>query len=335
MQKNKTKIYFRADGNETIGLGHVIRTFALALYLEEDFHCIFVIKNPTSTILNMIKSPQLVVLNINNEVEFFNIINDEDIVVLDGYNFDSPYQITIKESCLKLVCIDDIADRIFYCDVIINHVEGLSEKNYDCQPFTKIFLGLKFVLLRKPFLLATTNKRIINEISSYFICFGGSDNENFTKNTLEQLLKIDSVEKINIVIGGGYQYSDDLNILCKSINSCKINLYQNIGANEMVNIILDADLAIVPSSSIAYEVLSVNIPIISGYTVANQEAIYNSLVEKDLVLGIGAFPIKQLAKNIEIIKTRKNKIIENQANLFDGKSSERLLKIFKNLEYEK
>ena len=109
MQNNKTKIYFRADANEIIGLGHVIRTLALASYLEDEFQCVFVIKKPSSTILNIIKSSNLNVININNEPDFFNIINNKDIVVLDGYNFKSSYQIRVKESCFKLVCIDDIA----------------------------------------------------------------------------------------------------------------------------------------------------------------------------------------------------------------------------------
>ena len=36
------KILFRADGNEEIGYGHVIRSLALADMLKENFECIFV-----------------------------------------------------------------------------------------------------------------------------------------------------------------------------------------------------------------------------------------------------------------------------------------------------
>ncbi len=335
MQKNKTTIYFRADASQAIGLGHVIRSLALASYLVEEFQCVFVIKKPSSTIINIIESFKLNIVKIDNEPDFIKIINNKDIVVLDGYDFNLSYQIRVKKSCFKLVCIDDIADRKFYCDIIINHAEGLKEANYDCQPFTKIFLGFKYALLRKPFLFLKDNNRVINEFSSYFVCFGGSDSENFTKQTLIKLVNIDGIKKINIVIGGGYQYMQDLKIICKSINVCEVNLYQNVDAEKMVSIIQDSHLAIVPSSSIAYEVLSVNIPIISGYSIANQKRIYNTLVGKDLVLGIGTFPIKQLAKNIEIMKTKKDKIKKNQANVFDGKSSERLLQIFKNIKDEK
>jgi len=331
MQKTKNRIFFRADADETIGFGHLIRTLALVSYLAEEFYCVFVIKKPSSTILNIIKNENIDIKKINKEIDFFNILNNKDIVVLDGYNYDLSYQIKAKESCYKLVCIDDIADQVFYCDAIINHAGSVTAADYNCQPYTKLLLGPRFALLRRPFLLASTNKRIINKINSYFICFGGSDNENFTKTTIEQLITIDNVKKINIVIGGGYQHSDNLNLYCKSINECEINLHQNLDANEMVNIILDSHLAIVPSSSVSYEALSVNIPIITGYTVDNQKAIYNSLIKKELVFGIGTFPIKNLAESIGILNTKKNKMMENQFHVFDGKSSERLLKMFKNL----
>lgn len=333
MQKSqiKNKIYFRADADETIGFGHLIRTLALVSYLVDEFNCVFVIKNPSSTILKIIKYENIDIKMINQDRDFLNILNKEDIVVLDGYNYDLSYQFKVKQLCSKLVCIDDKFEHEFYCDAIINHAGSVTSDDYNCQPYTKLFLGPQFALLRKPFLLASTNKRTINKITTYFICFGGSDKENFTKTTIEQLITIDNVKKINIVIGGGYQHSGSLNSYCKSINECEINLYQNLDANQIINIILDSHLAIVPSSSISYEAMSVNVPIITGCTVDNQKEIYNSLVKNDLALGIGTFPIKNLAKSIEILNTKKNKMIENQFHVFDGKSDERLLKMFKNL----
>ena len=44
--QNKAKIVFRADGHAKMGLGHVIRSLALADMLKEDFDCHFMIRNP-------------------------------------------------------------------------------------------------------------------------------------------------------------------------------------------------------------------------------------------------------------------------------------------------
>ncbi len=45
MENNKPKIYFRADGNATMGLGHVIRSLALAEMSNDIFDCHFKIKH--------------------------------------------------------------------------------------------------------------------------------------------------------------------------------------------------------------------------------------------------------------------------------------------------
>ena len=41
----KQRVYFRADGHAKMGLGHVIRSLALAEMLKEDFDCYFIIRS--------------------------------------------------------------------------------------------------------------------------------------------------------------------------------------------------------------------------------------------------------------------------------------------------
>jgi len=331
----KPKIYIRVDGNYEIGLGHLFRCIALANILVDDFEVIFYCRQIPDSLRDELINNSFGFKKIQSEYQFLRDLNFRDIVVLDGYSFDEKYQLKVKDKCFKVVCIDDIADRNFVVDVIINHSEGISEKDYSCQPYTKIYLGLKYALLRTPFLLATDKKRRIKDINNYFVCFGGSDSENFTLNTVTQLIGIADLKKINIVVGSEYLQLEKLKLFCDKINTCKINIYININADEMVNIMLDSHLAIVPSSSISYEVLSVKMPMITGYTADNQKSIYNSLVKKNVAIGIGKFPIINIYSYIEIIKETKNRILKNQSEIFDGKSNERLLTIFKKLNNEK
>ena len=234
----------------------------------------------------------------------------------------------------KLVCIDDLHDKKFYADLIINHAPSADSRSYQAQPYTQFCLGLDYALLRPAFLNSAKEKRRINEVKNLFVCFGGSDNDNFTLNTIKQAVNLLELNKINIVVGASYLYFEELKEFCETINDCQLNIYFNITAPEMVNIMVDSHLAIVPSSSTSYEALSVGMPIITGYTVDNQKKIYKSLVKQELVLGIGTFPIKNLAKSIEIIKIKKNIMIENQSHFVDGKSGERLLQKFKDLNNE-
>jgi len=107
-------------------------------------------------------------------------------------------------------------------------------------------------------------------------------------------------------------YSNELNIFCESISSHEIKIYKNISAEALVNIMLDSELAIVPSSSILYEVLSVKMPIITGYTVENQKFIYDSFIKNGLALGIESFPIKQMEEKINLINLEMDQMLNRQ-----------------------
>ena len=51
----KTQIYFRADGHSKMGLGHVVRSLALADCLKDQFDCRFIIRNPSDSIRTLIE----------------------------------------------------------------------------------------------------------------------------------------------------------------------------------------------------------------------------------------------------------------------------------------
>ena len=87
--------------------------------------------------------------------------------------YATEYQQQIKDKGCKLVCIDDIHDKHYVADVVINHAPGLDKNNFSVEPYTKLCLGLDYVLLRKPFLEKpiAANKEI--KYNKVFICFGG------------------------------------------------------------------------------------------------------------------------------------------------------------------
>lgn len=55
---------------------------------------------------------------IQYDKSFLSSLNFDDIVVLDNYFFDTDFQKAIKLKGCKLVCIDDIHTRHFYCDIL-------------------------------------------------------------------------------------------------------------------------------------------------------------------------------------------------------------------------
>jgi UDP-2,4-diacetamido-2,4,6-trideoxy-beta-L-altropyranose hydrolase len=326
------KILIRVDANNKIGLGHLVRCQALASMLKNEFEILFVCKEIPNQLFTEIINSGIQILKINSEIEVFKILKEFKIVVVDNYNLDTNYQKKIKEIGCKLVCIDDVHDKEFYADVIINHSDGVLQDDYKCKEYTKLYLGKRYALLRPPFLLASLVKnRKVHTLNKCFVCFGGSDFENYTLDTVKKLVKIDTISTIYIVIGSEYLYLNTLKLFCETYIKQRIIIYRNLNSVELVNVIINSDFAIVPSSSILYEVLSVKIPVVSGYTISNQKLIYQSLVDEGVIVGIGSFPLMGIEDKLKRLSLEKHKILKKQNITFDGKSSERILNIFKEL----
>ncbi|MCS6796530.1 MAG: hypothetical protein NZ516_11295, partial [Raineya sp.] len=204
-----------------------------------------------------------------------NILTGKEIVVLDGYNFQTEYQKIIKNTGVKLVCIDDLHAWHFVADVVINHAGGVKETDYSCEPYTKLCLGLEYALLRKPFLEAAQQERTIEKIENACICFGGSDPHNFTEKALQACLEAKIFKEIHVVVGSAYPYFEQIKNLTN--HEKNIFLYQNLNAQDLCSVMQKCHLGIVPASSVAYECLAVGMYLVVGWYDEKQKKFFDYL----------------------------------------------------------
>ena len=153
--------------------------------------------------------------------------------MLDGYNFKTDYQKTIKAVGCKLVCIDDLHGWHQFADVIINHAGGVDESDYSKEKYTKTFLGLKYVLLRKPFLKKSTNEKKKVAIKIVFISMGAADEKNLTHKFVESLLLIQHIEEIHLMLGSINTHLKSIDALIAQNKQISINKHFNISADEL------------------------------------------------------------------------------------------------------
>lgn len=92
MNNNTHRILLRADGNNVIGLGHVIRLLGLCEFLKDSFDCVFFIREPGVKIKETIESfCKLIILKSTKDEEISeleSLLSLSDILILDGYDFD-------------------------------------------------------------------------------------------------------------------------------------------------------------------------------------------------------------------------------------------------------
>lgn len=332
------KVVFRADGNTQIGLGHVIRSMALYNMLSADFDCSFASRSNLTTVLNNVGNihfeqiPESI--NLLDEAEYLTankIVSNGDVMVLDGYNFETNYQQSFKDKNLSVVCIDDIHSYHFVADLVINHAYGVNENAYSKEKCTKLLLGLDYALLRPSFLELSKKTRAINKVSSVLINMGGADEQNVTSKILKACLRVKGIERINVMIGAANPNKSSIEKLV-SENKGRINLVQNLSAEEVCQLMLNSEIVICPASSICVEAAAVGMGICAGYTANNQLNILHGFESNKALLNLGNLielseedaleKIASYINNLPLI----NQHISVQKQLIDGKSDERLKK---------
>ena len=271
------KIYFRADASAKIGYGHFIRTLALVDMLKDDFDCAFFTTAPTEYQTSELKKVcEYIPLEEESKFDkFLEYLNGDEIVVLDNYFYSTDYQSLIKNKGCKLVCIDDIHDKHYVADVVINH--ALTDTSlFSIEPYTKLCLGFEYALLRAPFLKPVADTCRNNDL---IISFGAADPFGITDKVVSMLLTMNIPYHIVVVLGDKVYLSE--------ANRQQVSTRKNLTAEQMAELFERSAAGILSASTVCIEALSRNLPLAVGYHVDNQIEFYGCLAKSMAVQPLG------------------------------------------------
>lgn len=332
MITNKSKkIFFRADGSEKIGLGHIVRSSALASAVSKNYNCILATRCKISSVLKEVSKVyddivQLPEIDFHSEVtQASEIFENADLIVLDGYAFDDIYQRELVKQKFDFISIDDIRETFFYSRAIINHNGGLSPLDYHAQPGTQFYLGPQYSLLRKPFLEAAKRRRQAIDNKNCFVCFGGADPFNKTLEVLRSDNILSQFHHFYVVTGSAYQYEQELINFADSKKN--ISTYSSLSPEELVRVMQKCCFAICSPSTLVYEYMSVGGVVFLEQIADNQKDVIKYMVGKKL-----AFSVVDIG-NVDDSKISQS--LEKQSDHFDGRSDERFLKMFEQFFHAK
>jgi UDP-2,4-diacetamido-2,4,6-trideoxy-beta-L-altropyranose hydrolase len=276
------KVLFRTDGNETIGLGHIVRCTALAEMIAPEFQSVFILKTSTSTAIQMIEKENLTYHKIEDESDFFNMLSDGCIVVTDNYDFDGAYFEKIIQTGAKLVCIDDMVNTYYPAHLIINQNPAYIPNDYNAAPYTQFAIGLTYALLRKPFREAMQQQKKAAKNGKYLVAMGGTDPLDLSKPIIDSLRLVVPDEKISLLINEKkYPTYQEL--------FPQIKQYHSLDATSLCQLMLEHQYLICPASSVSIEGLSLGMELICGYYADNQKAFYQYYFQNKLIKEVGNF----------------------------------------------
>lgn len=339
--KNNGKIFFYPDLGSLSGFGHLSRCIALAEMVKGKREIVFIVCGLHDAAGKMISDSGSILELFSSEKEskrsFLDRLGRNDIVVLDGYSFHSSFQKSIKAKIKLLVSVDDLHQGHFFSDVVINHSGHITRSAYDTEPGTDLYLGPKYAMLRKPFLSAVRKKRTANEPGHVLISMGGSDPTGITAKVLKACLQIPAFHSLSILLTSAYRSKDPLLKQISRIREKKVNAIIDLDARAVIRSIADSDLVISPASTFSLEVCAVGCLLMTGITASNQEGTQRTLLSRHASFDLGRLSeltSDQLAGRISGHLSKRNEIrrmIPNQRKMIDGKSGERIKKIFHKL----
>ena len=326
------QVYFRVDGNRTIGYGHVVRCLALAEHISSHYTASFFCRQINPDLADEVTRQGIEVIHLPSEKHFLDFLKPGDIVVLDGYHFDVNDQKGIKCKGAKLVYIDDMNQGPFVADAVVNHGTGYKISDFKCEPYTRLYLGLKYALLRKPFLGKACISSTVSAANNQpipFVNFGGSDPENLTISTVNTLLSL-GLKSMNVVVGGAYYFFDEL---CSYGKNNPINIYRSLSAEGMADVMQASTFGIVSASTVLLELLALKRRAVTGYYVDNQTASLDSLSTGKFVINCGDM-LKDYPKKLAAIISNEEALdfLNTPLNISPvGDNVRGLLEIFINL----
>lgn len=292
------RLLYRADGNSSIGLGHLVRLLALADQLRGLAPSVFLVRTPSAATAQLIRDAGWPIQELPApvsavaEAEWIaqNVLLRSDILILDGYEFTHDYQQCLRQSGCRLVYVDDLCAWPVVADILVNHSPGITPANYQAPLPDKLLLGPAFSLLRRPFVQAATlPQQAEPAFTSALICFGGADPLGLAHRTLTALLRLPQFRRISIIVGGAFGDTTGLQELAAQHAALAIAIHRQVEAEALVELLQTHTVVIAPASTILIETLVLGRPALTGYYVPNQRALADYVHTHQQAFSVGNF----------------------------------------------
>lgn len=295
-------IVFRVDSSIQIGLGHLMRCVAFADELKrEGYKVTFICRALEGNQIESVEHKVIVLEkndNFQSDDDYLNWLGATqqtdaqqtikvfpkmtDLLVVDSYALGHQWHQNLREYAKRILVIDDLADRQFDCDILLNQNIGVQENSYKGKVprNCKLLLGCDYALLRPEFAerreQSLKKKQGNKKIQNVLVSLGGSDPDNVSLDILQQL---DDRFKVVVVLGKTSPHNEIIEHYAKGKSIEVI-----INADNMADLMLDADIAIGAGGSTSWERCCLGLPTLLCVLADNQKIAAERLEELGAVI---------------------------------------------------
>lgn len=301
-------IVFRVDASLEIGSGHVFRCLALAEELRKrGAVCTFLCRLHPGHLVEKIRSAgfEVLVMDLVDEpvaspslpahAAWLGCAWQTDVaacrakldrvadwLVVDHYSLDAHWEREMRAACRSLMVIDDLADRMHDCDVLLDQTLGRSTADYAPHRIlgpTKLLLGPSFALLRPEFAqrrAASLARREDNHLQRILVTMGGVDRPNATTTVLKALDACHLLApcSVTVVLGSSAPWLNQVRAIATGMSLPCVVVSD---VSNMAELMSESDLAIGAAGSTAWERCCLGLPSLMLVLAPNQRWISEAL----------------------------------------------------------
>lgn len=321
----------RCDASIEIGAGHVMRCITLASALrEKNAKCIFICCPHEGHLIEMIRGSGFQVLTLplrenerldkGQDLEHSHWLGASwmvdanacttslrgelgnrllDWLIVDHYALDRRWESLLRASCRRIMAIDDLADRVHDCDLLLDQSLGRVSVDYEglVPAASSLLLGPQYALLRPAFAELREESRARRKqpcLKQILVSMGGFDKDNATLSVLNELEScgLPSCVTITVVLGAQAPWIDQVRARAAQM---PIPTSVLSGVSDMARLMVASDLAIGAGGTSTWERCALALPSITKVLASNQEKVAAEMekVKATVVAGLGK-PIKNI-----------------------------------------
>jgi len=336
-------LVIRADADETIGTGHVMRCLALAQeWLGNGGRVVFVGRITAEGIKKRIfeEGCELVALQHSypdpeDLATMKELLAQKRVpppwVTVDGYHFDTGYVAALQKAGTRVLQLDDYChQREYRPDILLNHNPGGRRIDYSLPPTALCLRGSRYFLLRSEFVsprqqpeplpAPATARRIL-------VTMGGSAPEQVFNTVLDALARAGVPEMEVVVVAG----RDDEKLPAR-LGRTSLNCQVHGAVREMTPLMRWADMAVCAGGVTSLELAALGVPVIIVSLAENQTAVAAALDRAGAGLYCG--PLDRLTvaglaaavRELILDGKRREEMAANGQALVDGQGAARVVK---------
>lgn len=241
-------VVFRVDASLQIGSGHVMRCLTLAerLRSRENADILFITRDLEGNLIDLIreKGYSVAVLSradhsgsepLTGYGAWLTVTQKEDAretvavlqkrsicqdLIVDSYAIDQLWEREIRPYVNRIVVIDDLANRIHDCDILLDQnfyldkehrYKGLVPSSCHC------FLGPQYALLREEFYTLQKTLRVrTGALENVLVFYGGSDLTDETSKALSAIAQSRLQAYVHVIVGHRNPHREKIRRFCET-----------------------------------------------------------------------------------------------------------------------